>query len=140
VPELIEQKAANCSVLAVQARPGSPKPDDDRGRFEISAEEQRNVHSILYGLFYLGIDDKAAAANEFERAHNADRTNVFAMIKQANVLLDLAIETRLDGSDTYKEYLNSCASLVRKILEFDSDNVKGLDLMHSLHRHFNRDV
>jgi len=104
-----------------------------------SRHDQCQFH-ILYGLFYLGIGDKEAAAAEFERAHAADRTNVFAMIKQAKVLMDLAIEARLDNSNTHRDYAASCAALTRKILKFDRDNVDGLDLMHALHREFSIDV
>ena len=109
---------------------------------ELRKAKIRNRHDqcqfhLLYGLFSLGIGDKDGAAREFDKAHRADRTNVFVMIKHAETLLDLAVALWLEGNDTYKDYVDDCKSLVSQILKFDVDNEQGLTLMNELHRQFN---
>ncbi len=95
---------------------------------------------LLYGLFYLGIDDLNKASAEFGKAHNADRTNVFVMMKWARTLFDLAVSRFSESDETYKVYVTDCARLVRKILEFDPDNHEGVRLMESLRNRFGVDI
>jgi hypothetical protein len=62
------------------------------------------------------------------------------MIKQARTLFELAQELWLDGVETYTQYVDDCANLVREILRFDSDNEEGRDLLLLLRQKFGRDV
>ena len=107
------------------------------GKAKIRNRHDRCQFHLLYGLFSLGIGDKDGAAREFDRAHHADRTNVFVMIKHAETLFDLAVTLWIDGNAAYKDYVRDCKSLVSQILKFDVDNDKGLTLVHELHRQFN---
>lgn len=106
----------------------------------IRTRHDRCQFHLLYGLFYLGIDDKENASQQFAKAHSSDRQNVFVMINWAQTLFELAEELWIDGSSEYKEFVNNCASLTRKILEFNRDNVRGIQLMENLHRTFNLDL
>ena len=105
----------------------------------IKSRHDRCQFHLLYGLFCLGIGDRSGAAREFGRAHEADRSNVFVMIKQAQTLLDIAVEQWAEGLSSHKEYVADCRDLIRQILKFDVDNEKGLQLMHELRKHFGVD-
>ncbi len=95
---------------------------------------------LFCGLFYLGVDDPMQAAAEFEKAHAADRSNVFVMMRWARTLYELGVERWNETDDSHKAYLRQCAYLVKKILEFDKDNPEGLLLLNKLHTVFNIDV
>lgn len=109
-------------------------------RAEIRSRYDRCQFHLLYGLFYLGINENTKASAEFEKAHKADRTNVFVMIKLARTLLDIAKELWIDRSDEHRQYVNDCAALVKQILRFDSDNQDGIDLMQELYRLFKVEI
>jgi len=95
---------------------------------------------LLYGLFQLGIGNQYEAAQEFAKAHAADRSNVYVMMKWARTLYELATALRLDGNEVYKIYALDCSRLVQKILEFDPDNEEGVALMNGLHQVFGVDL
>ena len=104
---------------------------------KISNRFDRCQFHLLYGLFYLGINDVDSASAEFKQAHNADRQNVYVMIKWARTLFNQASELWMEGNEQYKDYANDAARLTRKILEFDDDNEEGLKLMEDLFRRYN---
>jgi Tfp pilus assembly protein PilF len=60
---------------------------------------------LLYGLFYLGIDQSQKASEEFEKAHRLDNANVFVMMKWARTLYDLGQTLYMDGSAAFRDYL-----------------------------------
>ena len=95
---------------------------------------------LFYGLFQLGIDNPHEASKEFAKAHAADRSNVYVMMKWANTLYGIARDRYLDRDTMYEGYVSDCAQLVKKILEFDPDNYEGINLMNSLHQGFGVDV
>ncbi len=70
-------------------------------RAEIKNRYDRCQFHLLYGLFYLGINEPSRASAEFQKAHQADKTNVFVMIKLARTLLTIATELWTDGSDEH---------------------------------------
>ncbi len=91
---------------------------------------------LLYGLFYLGIGDPHRASEEFAKAHRADKLNVYVMMKWARTLYELGISRWLEADESWKDHLNDCAALVRKILEFDRDNEEGVRLLQQLVQRF----
>ena len=95
---------------------------------------------LFYGLFQLGINNPQGASQEFAKAHAADRSNVYVMMKWARTLYQIARERYLDQATMYREYALDCARLVQKILEFDPDNEEGINLMNSLHQHLDVDL
>lgn len=107
---------------------------------KIRTRRDRCQFHLLYGLFYLGIGEKDSAVREFAKAHAADRQNVYVMMKQAQTLFELAKDLWLDGNDSYAEFVDDCANLVREILRFDVDNVEAKDLLSALHSTFGLDA
>ena len=95
---------------------------------------------LFYGLFQLGINNPHEASREFARAHAADKSNVYVMMKWARTLYEIAKDRYQDKNDMYEGYLSDCAQLVQKILGFDADNDEGTKLMNSLHQDFGVDV
>jgi tetratricopeptide (TPR) repeat protein len=95
---------------------------------------------LLYGMFFLGISDLYQASREFEKAHAADRSNVYVMMKWARTLFDLGEGQFQEGDDSYKAYLLHCSKLTETILRFDPDNAEGIALMQSLHQRFGIEV
>ena len=87
---------------------------------------------LFYGLFQLGINNPRETANEFAKAHSADRSNVYVMMKWARTLYELANDHFRNQEDIYRAYAADCSQLVKKILEFDQDNVEGTELMNDL--------
>jgi tetratricopeptide (TPR) repeat protein len=109
-------------------------------RAEIRNHYDRCQFHLLYGLFYLGIGEASRATAEFEKAHKADKTNVFVMINLARTLLTTASELWADGSDEHQPYVRDCAALVSEILGIDSDNQEGIELAHQLYTKFKVEV
>ena len=107
---------------------------------KISNRHDRCQFHLLYGLFYLGIDDPESASREFEKAHSADRQNVYVMMKWARTLFDQASESWLEESEAYMSYANDAGRLTRKILEFDPNNEQGIELLGDLHHRFGIDI
>jgi predicted Zn-dependent protease len=91
---------------------------------------------LFYGLFQIGIGNAHEAAREFAKAHQADRSNVYVMMKWARTLYEIGEARFQDGEDVHKAYLRDCAHVVREILRFDPDNAEGVDLMAKLHQRF----
>lgn len=137
-PEAIRAFAA----LAIK-RDGIKEAHQVLQRLQAAGIRNRNEEAqfrLLYGLFYLGIGDLSKASTEFSKAHAADRTHVFVMMKWARTLFDLAIARFSESDETYKVYVTDCARLVRKILEFDSDNREGISLMQGLRNRFSVEI
>lgn len=137
-PEVIQAYAA----LTIK-RDGVAKAHEALARLskaKIKGGPGRCQFHLIYGLFYLGIGDSSRAATEFSMAHAADRANVFVMMNGARTLYDLALARWTDGDDVYKTYVNQCAELVQRILEFDPDNSEGVSLMNALHQRFGKDL
>ena len=95
---------------------------------------------LFYGLFQLGIENPNEASLHFAKAHSADRSNVYVMMKWARTLYEIASGHYVDGNDVYKTYVSDCAALVRKILAFNADNSDGVKLMNALHQTFGVDL
>ena len=104
---------------------------------KIRNRQDRCQFHLLYGLFYLGINDKEKASQQFAQAYSSDRQNVFVMINWSETLFDIAEKLWIDGNDEYKDFVGDCANLTRKILVFDPDNERGIKIMEDLHRTFN---
>ncbi len=107
---------------------------------KIRSGADRAQFHLLYGLFFLGIGDNASALPEFSKAHAADRSNVFVMMKYARSLFDLAEERFAESDDSYVDYARQCGTLVRKILDFDVDNREGVRIAESLRTRFKIDI
>ena len=101
---------------------------------KIKSYADRCQFHLLMGQFYLGVDDLYKAAEEFEKAHQSDKSNVFVMMNLAKTYFDLGKSLWRDQSDTYRYYFDNCADIVRKILTYDQDNSEGIRLMEELHR------
>ena len=92
---------------------------------------------LYSGLFYLGINDQGAAAEEFRLGIEADSGNVFLMMKLGRTLFDMAVRAWRLGDGSHKAFLDECVSVTRRILRFDRDNGEGVALMESIARVFN---
>jgi tetratricopeptide (TPR) repeat protein len=104
---------------------------------EIKSNYDRSQYHLFYGLFYLGIGEKGEASEEFSKAHKADRNNVYVMMKLAKTYFEMATESWIDGDvDIAKTYATDCGEIVKKILEFDYDNVTGRNLQEDLYNKF----
>jgi len=104
---------------------------------EIKSSYDRSQYHLFYGLFYLGIGEKGKASEEFSKAHKADRNNVYVMMKLARTYFEMATESWIDGDvDIAKTYATDCGEVVKKILEFDYDNVTGRHLQEELYNKF----
>lgn len=104
---------------------------------EIKSSYDRSQYHLFYGLFYLGIGEKGKASEEFSKAHKADRNNVYVMMKLAKTYFEMATESWIDGDvDIAKTYATDCGEIVKKILEFDHDNVTGRHLQEDLYNKF----
>lgn len=101
---------------------------------EMPYSADRCQFHLLMGQFYLGIDDKYKAAEEFEKAHMADKSNVFVMMNLSRVYFELGESLWKTQSETCHFYFEKCANIVRKILDYDRDNDTGLYLMEKLNR------
>ena len=101
-----------------------------RNRFE------RCQFHLFYGLFQLAIENRQEALEQFSRAHSADRSNVYVMIRWAKALYDVADEHYLAGNEVYEAHVADCGTLVDKILSFDADNEEGVRLMNALYQRF----
>lgn len=106
----------------------------------IKSREDRSQVQMFLGQFYLSIGDKRQAVVELRRACEADAGNVFAMMRLARVLYDLASSALAAGGDAFRGYLRECAEVVRRILSFDRDNREGLTLLQDLKQKFDVDV
>jgi len=104
---------------------------------KIRSRFDRAQFHLYYGLFYLGLGDIGNASAEFSKAHQADKNNVYIMMKLAKTYYDLAIESHIDGEvDIAKAYAKDCALITKKILEFDSDNQTGKYIQIDLYSKF----
>ncbi len=101
-----------------------------RNRFE------RCQFHLFYGMFQLAIKNRHEALEQFSRAHSADRSNVYVMIRWAQTLFDVANEHYLAGNEVYEAHVADCGTLVDKILSFDADNEEGVKLMNALYQRF----
>ncbi|RLE45106.1 hypothetical protein DRJ22_05050 [Candidatus Woesearchaeota archaeon] len=111
------------------------------GRVRIKSRFDRSQYHLFYGMFYLGIEEKGKASQEFEEAHKLEKNNVYIMMKLARTYYDMAVESWVDGDlDVAKKYAYDCAALVRKILKFDSDNKAAVDLQIGLYSRFEIEV
>jgi Tfp pilus assembly protein PilF len=108
---------------------------------KIRSRFDRAQFHLYYGIFYLGVGDKGNASIEFTKAHAADKNNVYIMMKLAKTYYDMAIEGHIDGeTDISQGYANDCALIVKKILEFDSDNQTAIDLQIDIYHNFKIEV
>jgi tetratricopeptide (TPR) repeat protein len=107
---------------------------------KIRNDADRCQFHLIYGLFYLGIGDLPRASEEFSKASNADRSNVYVMIKWARTLYEIGQARWLDADDSHPMYLADCARLVRKILDYDVNNPDATNLAVALHTRFEIDV
>lgn len=98
-----------------------------------TASDRCQFH-LLLGQYHDGTGNLQMAIKEFEKAHQADISNVFVMMNLAKIQFELGKSLWLDQSDAYRFYLDSCAKTVRKILDFDPDNQEGIRLMEGLHQ------
>lgn len=91
---------------------------------------------LFYGLFQRGIGNVKEAELQFAKAHAADKSNVYVMMKWARALYELATEHYSSGNDVYETYVKDCGMLVKRILGFDTDNREGIALLEDLNRNF----
>ncbi|MCA9028760.1 MAG: hypothetical protein KDA86_26390 [Planctomycetaceae bacterium] len=99
---------------------------------------QRSQVHLFRAFMFLGLDELSRASDEFSRAHAADSTNVFVMLRWAQTLVGLAHES---GADDEPETARHCAehakTLAEKVLEFDHKNEEALRILESLSDDFN---
>lgn len=107
---------------------------------KIRSRFDRCQFHLFYGQFFLAIGDRNRAAEEFRQAHDADRSNVYVMMRRAKTLFEIAVERWMETDDSYKLYVDDCTVLVRKILEFDPDNPEGVELLQALQSKFGATV
>lgn len=103
------------------------------GEAKIKSNSDRCLYHLLCGKFYQGIDDLPKAVDEFTKAHEAERTNVYVMMKLAETHFHLGKLAWKNQSEGYQFHYDTCARTVRKILEFDNNNSVGLRLFQDLH-------
>lgn len=96
---------------------------------------------LYYGLFLLHIGQTGAACQQFEKAHQADRLNVYVLMQWARALFDLAENAAAEGPWSGEEQVApslaaKCATLVQMILKIDRDNAAAIALRESLYATF----
>ena len=107
---------------------------------EIRSRHDRCQFHLFYGLFFLAVGDINSANREFGSAHAADRQNVYVMMNLAKTLFELSKSMKGDGNEGFMEYAMDAAALVRRILEFDSENRTGVELMMDIRANFNLEI
>jgi hypothetical protein len=106
----------------------------------MTPSDRRHKHLVM-ALFYLGINQPLKACEEFAGAHQADRNDVFVLMRWAKTLWDLADATfRSTDPELAKGYAVECAERVKSILRHDKDNRVGLALQEDLYRLFGIEV
>lgn len=102
----------------------------------IRDRQDRCQFHLFAGQFFLGLNELQKANREFEKAYEADRGNVFAMIQWSRNSLDLALEYFASGEDAYLGYAKNAQKVAAKVLEFDRGNADATDLLERLAANF----
>lgn len=148
VDRLVEEDPDNPEVLRAQgaliiAREGIQqigKALELLTRARVKSRRDRAQLHLFTGTFYLAINDRLGAAEEFRRGKDADSGNVLIMMKLARTVYDLAVVAYRNADESYRAYLEECKSVTRQILRYDRDNVEGIALLEDVGRVFNEDV
>ena len=107
-------------------------PSTARNRYERS-----QIH-LFRGLFYLNSKMRESASQEFSKAHQSDRRNVFTLLQWSQALIEIAREARAEGEHEAAQFAAEQAKDIgSKVLEFDTDNNKALKLLEVLADEFN---
>jgi tetratricopeptide (TPR) repeat protein len=107
--------------------------------------DDRCAFHLYYGMFLERTGNLAAASEEFIQAHRAVSTNVFALLRLAEVLFNLAIRASKEGAwegeeDPAAAYASQCRVYVRKILDLSPDNHRAKSLQEDLFQQFGQRV
>lgn len=107
--------------------------DPNRAR---NRHERAQVH-LFRGLFFISMELRERASEEFSQANLADPQNVFVLLRWAETLFEMAQEA---AAETEHEAARVCAERSRevaaKVLGFDSDNAQALAILERLHDQF----
>jgi tetratricopeptide (TPR) repeat protein len=99
----------------------------------IKSRNERCEFHLFMGLNHLQAGNNSEALEHFFKAHKADRSNVFVMMKWARTHFEMGNSLLSSDSEAYKYHFDQCADIVRQILSFDRDNAEGIELFHHLH-------
>ncbi len=100
-----------------------------------NAFERCQMH-LFAAQCHLFLKEPEAANREFEKAFEADRGNVYAMIRWARNSLHLAIERRGEGEPTYVSYVETANRIALRALDYDVGNDDAKDILHTLATEF----
>jgi len=91
---------------------------------------------LLSAQCYLMLCEKEAANREFEKAVDADRGNVYAMLRWARNSYSLAIERRAEGEQSYSVYAQTAQHMALRAMQYDAGNSDAKDILHRLANEF----
>ena len=109
------------------------KEFEKRISVKVQNRYDRCLMHLFIGMFYLGSGQAQRANEEFAEAHRADKRNVYVLMRWADNLHNLAKGIWVEEPEIALIYAQQCASLVRQILSFDSDNAVALRLQEALY-------
>ena len=143
IESLVEEDSPKPEILRINAALQIKKLGIQKAHLawrRLSEESAKSRHDkclqhLFMALFYLETGDRYKASEEFSKAHNADQSNVFVLMKWARTKYDIGRSLWLEQSESYRSHLETCASLVRKILRYDDDNSEAIALLQDLREH-----
>jgi len=100
-----------------------------------NAFERCQMH-LFSAQCYLAMEEKEAANREFEKAVEADRGNVYAMLRWARNSYTLAIDRRAEGEPSYAVYAQTAHHMALRAMQFDPANNDAKDVLHRLATEF----
>lgn len=107
----------------------------------VARRDDRCQFHLYYGDFLQRIGDLLGASEQFSRAHDAVSTNVYVLIRLADVLFELADRATREGAWASEEgpalaYARRCAAAVRKILNLAPRIPRAISLQQELFHRF----
>lgn len=113
---------------------------------EVSGSGDRCSLHLYYALFLIRTDQREEANEQFMRAHNADQTNIFVLLKWAENLFELADSGAGEQGDSTDEldgpprFAELCGQRLSEALALSPRNQKARDLQETLYSRFKIEV
>lgn len=137
-PEVLRVQAA--LIIAKEGVQQAAKALELLTKARVKTRRDRAQLHLFTGIFFLRMDDRHGAAEEFRKGLDADSGNVYLMMKLARTLFDLAVIAWRHSDPSYRAFLDECRSVTRRILRFDPDNPEGVALIADVASMFKVDV
>ena len=131
----------NATYLLARARKeGIDKLEDGFNEFRRRKPEKRRelADYYIYCAQFLEILERYEEANEnYRNALKYDNTNIYIMTQYAKSLLKLALAARDEGkTDIATARARESARVLRRVFQFDPDNIFAQNLQEDLYREF----